>query len=355
MTQGLHSKNKERLAPLLAAQKDFDCDTVRAALAEVCAPDVLFHMCFPFNDLSGSDAFFDTCYAPLFDALPNLERRDWIVVAGEDGHGENWVGCGGHYMGTFAKPWLDIQPSGHLVYMRYHEFYRIVDGKVFEVQAIWDIPEVMMQSGVWPMAPSLGREFCVPGPATCDGLTSGPRDEALSQASLEHVVEMLSALKNVPEHPEEAMDMPRYWSERMNWYGPAGTGTARGHRGFRNWHQIPFLNAMPDRGSYPDKVKYHFIGDNNYVGVTGWPDMFQTLSGDGWCGIAPVGKQINMRSLDFWRLEISPDGQRRIRENWVLWDMLDVYDQIGVDVFGRMREFARPYSRHVPDKVWRQK
>ena len=40
-----------------------------------------------------------------------------------------------------------------------------------------------------------------------------------------------------------------------------------------------------------------------------------------------------MRRLDFWRVE----GDL-IRENWVLVDLLHVYDQLGVDVFARMRE-----------------
>ena len=43
-----------------------------------------------------------------------------------------------------------------------------------------------------------------------------------------------------------------------------------------------------------------------------------------------------MRSLDFWRCE----GDL-IRENWVLVDLLDVYSQIGVDVFARLKEFNK--------------
>ena len=85
-----------------------------------------------------------------------------------------------------------------------------------------------------------------------------------------------------------------------------------------------------------DKIKYHFFGDGDYAAVTGWPNMIQTLSHDGWMGIAPSGKRITMRSLDFWREE-----KGLIRENWVLVDLLDVYQQIGVDVFVRMREFNK--------------
>ena len=96
---------------------------------------------------------------------------------------------------------------------------------------------------------------------------------------------------------------------------------------------------MPDRGKFVDQITYHFFGDGNYVGVTGWPNMIQTLSDGGWMGIAPSGKRITMRSLDFWRIK-----KGLIRENWVLVDLLDVYDQVGVDVFSRVREFnkARP-------------
>ena len=61
-----------------------------------------------------------------------------------------------------------------------------------------------------------------------------------------------------------------------------------------------------------------------------------TISADGFLGIAPSGQEITMRSLDFWRCE-----GNLIRENWVLVDLLDVYNQIGVDVLGRMREFNK--------------
>ena len=286
----IHTANKATIAPLREAMVDFDATKVQAELARLMAPDAVLHMPHPFGDLTGPQEYYDTCFAPLLEALPDLERRDWIVMGGVTEHGGNWIGCGGHYMGTFVGPWLDIPPTGHLVHMRFHEFYRFEDGKIVEIQALWDIPEVMMQANAWPMAPSLGLEFCIPGPATQDGLVPGPYDPELAQASCQHVVDMLTFMKKHPSKGgPEVMEMPRFWHDRVNWYGPAGIGTARGIAGFRNWHQIPFVSAMPDRGQYVNEITYHFFGDGDYCAVTGWPNMIQTVTHDGWMGIAPSG------------------------------------------------------------------
>jgi len=343
-----HEFHKQLVAPLRAAMADFDQTKVRAALNDLCETNAVFHHCHPFGDLQGPDAFYDAAFAPLVNAWPDLERRDWIVMAGTTPEGADWVGCGGHYVGTFLGPWLDIPPTGHLTHMRFHEFYRFENGKVVEFQAIWDIPEVMMQAGAWPMAPSLGRELFVPGPATQDGLNIRSVDAEHSKASMQHIIDMLEHLKRHPSQGgPEVMALEKFWHPRMNWYGPAGIGTGRGTAGFRNWHQIPFLSAMPDRGQYLDDISYHFFGEGDYAAVTGWPDMIQTLTNDGWMGIAPSGKKISMRSLDFWRIESG-----LIRENWVLVDLLHAYQQLGVDVFARLREFnkARNIGRiNLPD------
>ena len=333
----VHTDHKALLAPLRAAMYDFDLPEVRATLEAVCADDVVFHLAFPFETITGVEPYVGAIYAPLLRAIPDLERRDHIVMAGPTPEGAHWVGCGGYYTGTFAKPWLDIPPTGHLVHMRFHEFYRFESGRITEMQALWDIPEVMMQAGAWPMTPSLGREWHIPGPATCDGLVPGPHDPTRGAATCQHIIDMLTCMKRHPrEGGPEVMEMERFWHPRMTWYGPAGSGTGRGIQGFRDWHQIPFLNAMPDRGAYVDDIVYHFFGDRDYAAVTGWPNMYQTLPHGGWLGLPPVDRKIAMRSLDFWRLE-----RGLIRENWVMVDLLHMYDQLGVDVLARMREFNK--------------
>ena len=328
---------KSVIKPLQSAMMDFAELPVRSALNNLLTPKAKLQICYPFGELIGPESLYEGAYSQLFNSIPDLERRDIITMAGTTPEGQDWVGTMGNYMGTFVKPWLNIPATGHLTHMRFHEFFKIEDGAVSEMQAIWDIPEVMVQARAWPLAPQLGSFLCTPAPMTQDGLCiSGNGDMALKR-----VLAMLTDLCHHPaEGGPEIMRLSTHWHSKFNWYGPTGIGTARGITGFRNWHQIPFLRGMPDRKlDAMGDLMSHWISEGNYVCETGWPNMRLTLSDDGWMGLPPVGKEILMRSLDFWRVE---DGL--IRENWVLVDLLDIYRQLGLDVFLRLSEFNKAKS-----------
>ena len=339
-----HNDNKFVAQQLSAALYNFDNSSCERQLGQLFHADSQIRLGHPIGDLTGSEAFYQQAILPLYSAIPDLERRDYIRIAGYTEDQQPWVGCAGYYTGVMTSPWLDIPPSGHQVSMRFHEFYRIEEGKIIEMQGLWDIVDVMRQSNAWPMTPSLGHEWHVPGPATNDGIVAKEFDAVASKHSEQRVINMLLAMQRYPrDGGPEVMQMDKFWHPKMNWYGPAGIGTGRGIAGFRHWHQIPFITAMPDRGQDTEGTQFHFIADHNYVGVTGWPNMKQTLNCDGWLGIAPANKQIALRSLDFWRIE-----NDLIRENWVLIDLPDIYRQLGVDVFARLREFNKA---RVPGSV----
>ncbi|MEM7723658.1 MAG: ester cyclase [Pseudomonadota bacterium] len=313
---------KRGLAPLLEL-KDW------TAARSVFEAGAAVHLAHPFETMDGPDALFDDALGGLARAFPDLERRNTIVMEGQTEAGAIWVGACGYYCGAFEAPFLDIPPTRRMAAMRFHEFYRIEAGNIVEFQGLWDIPELMMQAGCWPLSPSLGHEWHVPGPVTQDGL----RIEGDGSRAMRIVMDMLAALKRNNEGAE-AMRLPEFWHEDCSWYGPSGIGTARGIKGFRENHQIPFLGAMPDRRAFVDKGG-HAFAEGNYVGFTAWPGMAMTLTGGTWLGIPAANQQLTMRSLDFWRVE---DG--KIKENWVLVDLLDVYNQLGVDVLARMRELT---------------
>ena len=68
----------------------------------------------------------------------------------------------------------------------------------------------------------------------------------------------------------------------------------------------------------------HWLAEGEYVCETGWPNIRLTLSDDGWMGIAPSGREVLLRSLDFWRMENGKDPRelgagrsaRPLRASW---------------------------------------
>jgi hypothetical protein len=330
---------KSLFADYQKSAENFETNRVKYYLDELFSRESKIKLCHPFGTVNGSEGLMQTALLPLHEAMNDMERRDMIVLAGTTPEGQDWIGCMGNYMGTFVAPFLDIPPTGHLAHMRYHEYFRIEGGKVVEMQAIWDIPELMMQAGAWPMAPQLGKYLCTPAPMTQDGLTASGD----GKATYDHVIAMLTDLCKYPGNPDPSvMKLEQYWHPQFNWYGPAGIGTSRGTSGFRNWHQIPFLRGMPDRKlDNAGALSSHWFGEGAYVCETGWPNMRLTITDDGWMGIAPSNKEVLLRSLDFWRREKGGVHDGLIRENWVLVDLLDLYSQIGVEVLDRMREFNK--------------
>ena len=311
---------------------DHDRTAMRGAVAALVAPDAAVRLFHPLGDATGAAGLVEAALDPLWTALPDAERRVDISIRGIDGTGQSWHGEAGHYAGRFAAPFLGIPPTGRIAYLRFHEFFRVEDGRAVEMHAVWDLPDLMIQAGAWPMGPALGRTGLVPGPMTRDGVVPVGGDPVPGAAALDVVRGMLDRL-HLNAQGEAAMDLPAAWHPRCSWYGPGGIGTARGIRGFRDHHQIPFLDAMPDRRG--DVAGGHLFAAGPYVAFTAWPGMRMTVSGDGWLGIAPAGQAISMRSLDFWRVEGA-----LIRENWVLIDLLDVWAQLGVDVLARMRQLT---------------
>ena len=168
--------DKQIISTLCNALYDFDPNKVQELLSEIIHPDASCRYFHPIGDLK-PDLLYKKIYAPLYIALPDFERREIISVAGSDEDGNSWVGNAGYFIGTFNHAFLDIPPTGHIAHIRFHEFYKLKAGAISEIQAVWDIPSLMMQAGVWPLGPSLGYEWLVPAPARQDGLDNSRSDK----------------------------------------------------------------------------------------------------------------------------------------------------------------------------------
>ncbi len=73
----IHTANKALIVPLRAAMYDFSEPGVRVALEAMMAPDATCRFAHPLRDMTGPEALYDTAYAPLFEAIPDLE--EWRV------------------------------------------------------------------------------------------------------------------------------------------------------------------------------------------------------------------------------------------------------------------------------------
>ncbi|WP_435186567.1 ester cyclase [Halobellus sp. EA9] len=303
-------------------------DSVGSTLADYYHSDAEWHGPAPIDELDGRDAVASEYWGPLLEAFPDLEKNDYILFGGEFA-GDEWVCATGNLVGTFEDEWLDIPPTGHATFLRFGEFHRFEGDRIAETRILIDVLDVLRQAG-YRFVPSLAPEIVIPGPATQDGILLDEQDDAASAKTMELVEGMLfDGLNSYDEHGLENMGMEEYWHEDFMWYGPAGIGSTRGIDGFQEFHQNPFLQAFPDR-----EVGRHDcrIAEGSYCASTGWPAVVGTHLGDGWLGLPSTGNAVDMRVIDVWRRE----GDL-LAENWVFIDMIDLLQQMGVDVFERLR------------------
>ncbi|GAA0181297.1 hypothetical protein SH2C18_38500 [Clostridium sediminicola] len=68
--------------------------------------------------------------------------------------------------------------------------------------------------------------------------------------------------------------------------------------------------------------------------------MSATHLGNDWLGIPATGVEIDMRCIDWWRIE---DG--RAVENWVNLDIIHMLYQMGIDIFERVRTGCYHFKR----------
>lgn len=308
---------------------------VRQAILALFAPTARIQLGKPFGELTGPKELWERVYAPLFAAMPDMERRNFIVMAGprwKTARTENWVGLGGNIIGTFRAPWLGIPATGTPVFMRYHEYLRVEEGEVVEMQALWDLPQLMLQAGVWPMPSQVGVEWMCPGPGKGPSYTSNSRDEAASEQSVHRVWDMLQDVrKGTAETPESGLS--GHWHDHAIWYGPTGLGTARGHADIAHKIFGQFRSGLSDNTRHLEQGV--FFGDGPLVAFTGWPSGTAMHTGDGFLGVPATGTRLTRCSLDFWSVE-----NRMIRECWVMIDIIDLYRQMGINVLELMHAEA---------------
>lgn len=112
-----------------------------------------------------------------------------------------------------------------------------------------------------------------------------------------------------------------FFHQDFRWMGNAGCGTKLGLKAFQDHWQRPFQAAFSDKVC-TDEAR---LAEGEWMAAFG--AQIATHSGE-FMGIAPTGKRVEIRYMDFWRVK---DG--KIVDNWVMVDFPHVMRQLGVDPF----------------------
>lgn len=302
---------------------------LQSTARELFVEDAAYICAHPINKMHGLDEIVERLWAPMKRAMPDLERRDDILMGGHFA-GFDWVSATGYYYGTLEKDWLGFPPTANWLYVRFGEFYKIDRGYIIDCYVLLDLVDVLRQLGINPLPRARGIETLCAGPATHDGILLGHQDSNESVASLKLVEAMIfEGLQKYDQVNHASIGMERFWDRDMMWYGPAGVGATRGLNGFLEYHQYPWQEAFRDYKGGNHKARF---ADGHYVCSTGWPSIHGTHTGNVLFGLEATGKPVTMRVMDWWRRQ----GDWLI-ENWIFVDFPELLLQLGVDLFAQAK------------------
>lgn len=322
-------RNKETILQFFKELNNVDKNSLKEVLLHYFHETIIVYVSRPFEEYKGVDNYKEQFYEPLLNAFPDLEIQPYIVMGGISGE-NNCVCIAGNFIGTFLNDWLTIPATQQPTYIRFHATFFITDNKINRAWYFLDVLDVIRQAG-YNLFPFKGLQQPAPNPMTGDGIITYTTDTKETEKSYNLTNAMIDGLLEFDGKSIDSMAQERFWDvKNMMWYGPGGIGTTRGLKGFQDNHQIPFLKAFPNRGVFKEDESTNFvnIAEGNYTCHFGYPIMNGKHTGDGWLGLKPTNKSFTMRVMDFWRR----DGDK-LRENWVMIDMIDVLEQFNIDVF----------------------
>ena len=308
---------------------------LEANLDKSFSKDIKVNCFHPLNEFSGLQDFKDKFWKPLFEALPDIERREQVVIGGAF-RDKIQVGSISILSGTFKKTLFGIKPISKMVNLKCCEVHELKNNKIVESYILIDLLDLIFQTGINPIHTSRGSEGFWLNPINCDGVNFFEKDMKVSKESLDQSLIMQRSLNIKPELEsksdkelkEKLINHPQseFWHDKMIWYGPSGIGTARTLEGFVDNHQLPFRKTFKER-NYWKLGHYCELGDGKFSMTAGWHSIQAIYGSDDWLGYKSKNQNITMRVMDFYHHD-----EGKIRENWVPIDLIHILKQIDIDV-----------------------
>ncbi len=330
-----NQRNKQRV---LNYWRAIDASPVEA-LAEVTAKHLSEGFCCkapaPLGVLLGTEALSQQLLGPLKKAIPTLERQIHLFLGGQSidhvSEGKKdafWVCGAGYFCGIAVARFLGIPATCCSLRIRWSEFIRFEGEKMVESQLLLDFVDWFDQIDLPVLPRSRGVAHVFPAATAFDGVLLEPQMKEESTRTLELGQALIyGGLNGFDKDDLSSMGMATYFHPNLKWYGPGGIGTCLSFKEFEQLHQQPWLVAFPDR-----KVQglESLFAEGRLLAGSGAAGVRATHSGP-YLGEPASGVTLDVSGIDFW---LRTGNQ--FTENWVFVDMIDLFGQMGVDLFARM-------------------
>lgn len=320
------------------ATPDHFADLFRAAAHE----EIDWNGSQPFNQILGIEAVVAQVWRPLRSAFPDLKRHTDILLGGMSG-GEEWIAERGYLIGTFVNDWLGVPATGRKTNIRFGQFYVMREGKIAESYVIFDMIDLIRQAGFHLLPPARGAEGGkVIASMTGDGVLLMEQDPLETRKTAQLVRHMAEGLFRYNRDRDgddlRSMSGGDQWHQNFHWYGPCGIGSTYTLEEFEDFHQRPWLEGFGDRNlnlqggrtlGYGDDT---VLAEGKYGALGIWDAPYSRHNGT-YMGVPATGKVMTLRDFDWYRRE----GNYLV-QNWVPIDMVDLFMQMGIDLFERLQE-----------------
>ena len=308
-------------------------------MATVAAAHLPDNFCWkgpaPLGEINGPAALATQVLAPLKQAIPDLTRQTHMFMGGQssdhvgdDAKDAYWVAGTGYLTGTAVQSVFGIPATGQPLRIRWCEFIRFQDNVMVESQVIYDFIDWFEQIGLPVLPKARGADHVFPAPTGFDGQLTDEQSNDDTKRTLQLGNGLLyGGLNGFDQNALASMGMADYFHPNLKWYGPGGIGACLSFTEFEQLHQQPWLVAFPDRkvvGIESLFAEGHLLAASGVAGVEA------THTGP-YLGEDASGESLKISGIDFWLR--SGD---QFTENWVFVDMIDLFNQMGVDLFDRM-------------------
>ena len=317
MASSAAQRNREIISEFWRAMNESDASQVPAIIKAHTRADIAWHGPEPYNDICGAEALIAQFWQPLLRSFPDLRRNCDLLLAGRY-RDQDWVSASGYFTGTFVEDWNGIAATGEETLIRFGEVMALEAGKIVKTYLLLDLIDVMQQGGFrlgWD-APAI--EGLRPKVRIGSGVLQGDQDPVETRKTLLLVEAMLFGLVR----KDQPMEL--YWDPAMVWNSPSGIGTARTLAEFLDKIHEVFLHGLSGTWAGSHNARY---AEGRFAVSTGWPSLVAVHDGE-FLTIPASGNTLRWRIMDFW--ERNDD---LLLTNWVHIDMVQIFKQMGIDVF----------------------